>query len=262
MAPGLVGVVLLSSVARGQDAQDDAGAPAALTASNTREPASAPTPASVDASQALDRLETLLRTYEEKERTYRFWSGVSLLAAGAVTVPAGIVISRRGTEPSLLGPFVIGLGAVELTGGLLTFLPSPNFGKLTRELEEQRASGKTPEETLARLEARWKELAEEWRSSRRFVGALLLGLGALNTGLTATLAFMGPSDSQNEATLYWLGFGVGLFGMLEGLKMLFLEHEIEATWNAYRLTTPPRPQLGVGYAPAPGGGTFQLIGTF
>jgi hypothetical protein len=220
----------------------------------------------VGKDQNLRQVEVLLLTYSEQERSRRLWVGLSALAAGAVTIPLGFVITRHTADDSFVGHVVLGLGGGQVGGGLAALvMPESGLPRLARALEESRAAGKTPAEILAAVEVEWERLADEARSTRQVVGIVGLSITVLALGGASYLALSDTSGLSSEARYNGSAalLGLGTLSLLGGLQALFVETSVETGWRTYRMIGRTQaPVIGFTMVPTTGGGMVQLTGSF
>lgn len=176
------------------------------------------------------------------------------MGGGAVLVASGL-ITVAGDHESW-GHLVWISGGVSLLGGLAQlFIPS--------ELErlESESGGRTPDYSPSALDAAWKAKADGERTMRHVAGITNLSAGA--AGITAgSLLAAGVGDMSHSDRVGW---SVGCFvagGLLTlgGVVTLLVPSDTE---RGYHIAfPPPSVRVDVGVAPAPGGGTLQLSGSF
>jgi hypothetical protein len=230
-------------------------------------------PTAATDEQELEVLTGLLTNLSSPSRGFRAWGGISALALGGATVPAGIAMFDKGYN-SFAATITLALGAGEVIGGILVLAfpsgPSARFQELSNLAEEQRAAGKSPGEIVSQVENKWRENADGSRSLRHVVGLLGVGTGTVCLAGGMYLAFADvPSTSLSKTEQYGFSaalLGLGYAGIIFGLQAFFFEEPVEAAWKTYIRAKPRRTSLlklrGIGYAPAPGGGVLSLGATF
>ncbi|GAC1351415.1 MAG: hypothetical protein NVS3B20_06200 [Polyangiales bacterium] len=237
-------------------------------------PASAPQPHPVvDERHELVKLESLLHRLADEGRGYRTYGALAALASGAATLPAGIVMARQ--DERSLYPFVIGLGAGELVGGILILAWNPDpFAHLQRSFDERKAAGMAPDKIVLETEREWRDEAKHTRLARKVVGGIATVVGGASLGLGAWLAFsnsalsnLTPPERRGFATAF---LGLGYLSAIVGLQTYFFETPIESSYQTYsQLVASPaitgsraRVSPRIGFAPLPGGGSIALVGSF
>jgi hypothetical protein len=206
------------------------------------------------AGAALDHPASVLDRYARDAHDDRVTNAWWSMGGGAALVASGL-ISVYGQDDSW-GHFVWIAGGVSMLGGLMQlFVPS--------ELErlESESGGRTPGYSPSALDAAWKAKADEARTMRHIAGITDLSAGAV--GITAGSLFAaGVGDMSHSDRLGW---SVGCFvagGLLTlgGVATLLVPSHAE---KGYQVAFPgPSVRVDMGVAPAPGGGTLQLTGSF
>lgn len=210
--------------------------------------------AAESAGAALDHPASVLDRYARDAHDSRVTNAWWSMGGGAALVASGL-ISVYGQDDSW-GHFVWIAGGVSMLGGLMQlFLPSD------LERLESESGGRTSGYTPGALEAAWKVKADEARTMRHVAGITDLSAGAIS--LTAGSLFAaGVGDVSHSDRLGW---SVGCFvagGLLTlgGVVTLLVPSNTE---KGYHIAFPGPPlRMDVGVAPAPGGGTLQLTGSF
>ena len=206
------------------------------------------------AAPALDHPASVLDRYARDAHHTRLTNAWWSMGGGAALVASGLV-SVYGQDDSW-GHFVWIAGGVSMLGGLMQlFIPS--------ELErlESESGGRTPGYSPGALDAAWKAKADEARTMRHVVGITDLSAGAISI-TTGSLLAAGVGDLSHSDRLGW---SVGCFvagGLLTlgGVVTLLVPSKTE---KGYQLAVPASSvRMDVGVAPAPGGGTLQLTGSF
>jgi predicted phage tail protein len=195
-------------------------------------------------------LERFARDEHDTRVTNAWWT----MGGGALLVASGL-ITVAGDHESW-GHLVWISGGVSLLGGFAQlFIP----GELERL--ESESGGRTPGYSPAALDAAWKAKADGERTMRHVAGITNLSLGA--AGITAgSLLAAGVGDMSHSDRVGW---SVGCFvagGVLTlgGVITLLVPSNTE---KGYHIAfPPPSVRMDVGVAPAPGGGTLQLTGSF
>ena len=226
--------------------------------------------------QELARFTELMDVSASQSRAYHVWGGVSILAVGALTIPAGVFMNNRDDNPvaSAVGPMVLGLGALEaLAGGMLvtSALFENEFDRISSVVQQEKAAGKSAREILGRAESQWRNEAFFARRRRRIVGILQTGSGVVLVGAAgAYLAFVDASASQ-QADRSKFGFsaamlGVGALEVVLGVRALLLEDPVETAWRTYEATKAREVSSlkfrGVSVAPTSAGGVLTFNATF
>jgi hypothetical protein len=186
------------------------------------------------------------------ERLTRSWLS---LGSGAALTAAGLFDEADGDAG--FGRVVWIAGLLSITGGTLGLLvPSP-LEKLQREAGSGSA-GYSP----GALEAAWRARADDTRAARHIVGVVNLVLGG--AGLAASGALLGGlSDWSERRRQSWAVqfFAAGALFSTAGVTALLIPSEAE---KGYDLAYPARASasLSLQIAPARGGATLQLCGSF
>jgi hypothetical protein len=248
----LAGALMCIAVVRNASAQAQAAFPTEpppqrqQTAPVVVAPAPAPsTPAAPDPvptraasanEENVAHLGETLERFESQFRTFQTAGGLSLLGAGALTLPVGIVIRKN--SRSVAGSLVIGLGTGELAGGLVLLLGSSgadaDFASLNTSLKSRRAAGKAPFDILSSIELEWKAKAGAAHSRREIIGAISTGVGVLGLGTGTILSaksVSGLSNSERYGDSAAL-LAIGGVSLLLGLRELCFEDPIEVAWHA------------------------------
>jgi hypothetical protein len=220
-------------------------------------PAALP-PGQVDPNTDLARLDRVLRHQATNGRLYGIATGVAGLVVGGVTIPTGIYMLNRATEPGtnvsdpMPAAILIGVGIGSAAGGILSFFISTgDLDSLGRSLEDKEEQGEPPAQIVAEIEHDWREKAESTHSTRKAFGILSVIGGAIVMGVGAGFAIADPisgltvSEQQLFGTLLMGGGAVNVFG---GFSQIFIETPVESTWEIYQSFKGP----GAGYgAPMP-----------
>jgi hypothetical protein len=210
--------------------------------------------ASSEPGAALDHPASVLDRYARDAHDARVTSAWWSMGGGAALVASGL-ISVYGEDDSW-GHFVWIGGGLSMLGGLMQlFIPSD------LERLEKESGGRAPGYSPTALDAAWKAKADEARTLRHVAGITDLSAGAVSITagslLAAGVGDLGRSDR--------LGWSVGCFvagGLLTlgGVVTLLVPSNTE---KGYQMAFPASAvRMDVGVAPAPGGGTLQLSGTF
>ncbi|MFO0677078.1 MAG: hypothetical protein U0169_11110 [Polyangiaceae bacterium] len=198
------------------------------------------------------RVAASLRTFAMQSATSRVTRGVVAAVSGASLVGAGLVAhfefdQTYGQPLAITGATILALGAWSLV------LPGPL---------ERLAS----DDSLAApdaLRAAWKDKAQVERKNRRVTGVVTMALGALAAGSGLTLAFadlgMSPSARRDWSIAALVGAG-SLVG--SGLVSFLVESDVEVGYRVAYGEGATRTHLTAGFAPASGGGTAFVGGSF
>ncbi len=229
------------------------------------------------ADDARDRLATfraVVSAQSGREHTYRWGGGLAELAVGATLLPAGVALYTR--HGSAITGGMIGLGAAGLLGGLGTLTLGGDQSAhldVERAMAEARAHGRDDAAVLAAGENVLKTAAETARLERRVGGFVCSGLGVVALGLGAAFAAAdltgrGFDREQQDGVAAALLLG-GAIATTEGLRAALLPSTAEVTWETYEIgkRSPVRapgasPTVGFRMAPAPGGASVGVGGTF
>ncbi|HEU4577099.1 MAG TPA: hypothetical protein VFS67_02520 [Polyangiaceae bacterium] len=211
-------------------------------------------PAPPASAAPLDHPASVLDRYARDARDARVSNGWWSLGGGAALVASGL-ISVYGQDDSW-GHFVWIAGGVSMLGGLMQlFIPS-DLERLERE-----SGGRAPGYSPGALDAAWKAKADEARTLRHVAGIADLSAGAL--GITAgSLLAAGVGDLNHSDRLGWSvgSFVAGGLLTLGGVVTLLVPSSTE---KGYQIAFPASAvRMDVALAPAPGGGTLQLSGSF
>jgi len=227
--------------------------------------------AGTDTSDAqVTRLESLFKHYEPGSQDYRLWGGLSLIAAGAITIPVVTVArSHAGVRSSPVEVLAAGLGGGELAGGLVVLLSNSSpFSQLSESLAKMRAARRPPPEILASIEWDWKRAADNARSTRQIAGIAATSIGALAIGGGTFLALRDVNGLSSEDRFGFSAASLtaGGLSLLLGLREIFFEDPIEIAWRSWQkgdlrwMSSMAPARLGVPFAPvnivcepAPGG---------
>jgi hypothetical protein len=207
-----------------------------------------------NAGAALDHPASVLarsaREAHDTRVTNAWWS----MGGGAALVASGL-ISVYGQDDGW-GHFVWIAGGVSMLGGLVQLFVPSDLERL-----ESESGGRTPGYSPGALDAAWKSKAHEARTLRHVAGIADLGAGAVS--ITAGSLFAaGVGDMSHSDRLGW---SVGCFvagGLLTlgGIATLLVPSNTE---QGYQMAFPGSSvRVDVGVAPAPGGGMWQLSGSF
>jgi len=195
-------------------------------------------------------LDRYARDAHETRITNAWWS----VGGGAALVTSGL-ITVSGDHESW-GHFVWIAGGVSILGGLVQlFLPSD------LEQLESASGGRTPGYSPGTLEGAWKVKADAARTERHVVGVIDLSAGAVSITAGSLLA-AGVGDMSHSDRVGWSvgSFVAGGLLTLGGVVTLLVPSNTE---KGYQIAFPaPSLRVDVGVAPAPGGGTLQLTGSF
>ncbi len=255
-----------------------AAAPAAMAVGTTNtSPPTSPVASALSVGDAslsgsdeteLARLDGTLRELAVGQKSYRLWGGLSALALGALSVPAGIVIARRDNGLAFAGVVMAAVGAGEVVAGtlLLTlpFGPLNSFEPLTDSIQEQRRVGRPPRAIISAIESDWEKRSNDARSQRHTMAWLTGAVGVLSMSAGTYLALEPVSrwTRSQQIAFSSVYFAAGSLAIIGSLQTYFLESPIETAWISYRgrkaPPTVPQRQSRIDIAPMPGGAMLQV----
>jgi hypothetical protein len=205
---------------------------------------------------------------DAKERRYDRATMLGVIGAGALGSAVALDLTAKGPRNALrpAGDVMIG---VAITSGSLAIA----YRWLAEDPQEDMrevvalavARGGSSDETIAAIEAAWKERAAREHTRRLVVGGLAMGIGLALAVAGAAVPELAPASQQGR-TLDSVGsalVGAGSCVLVLGAEALFRPTGIESSYATYHaLHGGGAGDLRVGAAPLPGGGTFQLSGSF
>jgi hypothetical protein len=186
----------------------------------------------------LERIRMLFEHYDRDFRHYQLWGSVSALAVSAVTIPAGIAFVHHDAEEAGIITLAIGAGAA--VGAVVLMLGSSGVDTelvdIAAAANQARRSGELPKIQLERIEAAWKQRADDARAQRYFAGGAGLFTGALGFASGTYFTLAKPSDlSKNQQYGFAAAcYGVGTLGLLVGVRAFFFESPSEIAWHTYQ----------------------------
>lgn len=223
-------------------------------------------PLTSDPNADVARLDRLLRHRADHGRMFGIATGIAGLAIGAVCIPTGVYMINKNQQDPVPGTILTGVGIGTATIGIFSFFfSSGDLDSLGRSLEDKEEGGEPAPEVVLEIEHAWREKAESTHSTRRTVGILGIVGGILVMGVGAGFAIADPVGGLSQSEQQTLGallVSGGAVNTLGGFGSLFLETEVESTWETYQsfkgpnagLTPPmPMPAPTFGVAPTRGG---------
>jgi len=223
-------------------------------------------------SAEVEQLGKMFDSYHSDFRKFQLLGAASLTVLGAITIPVGIAIRNHSNSQLLVGPIVIGLGAGEIGGATALILGSsgsdPDLSELATFLHQERARTSDSSSVLRAVETEWSRRVDGNRAYRMVGGVLGMTLGVLGTagGTVFALSDISQLSRNDRYEIAAMGFSVGAFGLIAGMRSFFFESPIEVAWKVRHTGQPLRSskqtQFGVIPVPLLGGGALAVEGKF
>jgi hypothetical protein len=175
----------------------------------------------------------VLQRLAEIEKTQRHTVGGVVIATGVAVAALGGVLLIDRQEANDTRNFAAGMmiagGAGLAFGSLFPLLGRGPHEKLAA------AAATAPRE---KVEAMWREKAEEAASMRKFSGWLNVGIGAFAVGFGGVWLFTGGRERESTAGFAGALVGIGAFNLILGSSVLTTRTPVETSYEIYRATQP------------------------
>lgn len=217
----------------------------------------------------LAQLTNFVKQSGSDEQDSRRRRAIVELTAGAALMGAAAVISftdLQNAEARAAGNSAGGAGGWLLGFGLAgMFMQANPLEGIETRLKEHQANGTGSADALEDVEHYWAEQAKSAKRTRMIGGSIILGIGAVLTGIGTTMLVTTPSGGDPSSWSFSF-LGGGLFGVVAGVSLLVTETALERShrmWMTVRTKPDPLSKFSFGATVLPGGGgAMSLALTF